>query len=145
MKLTVIILLMMMAQLAFAEKGSSEELEVEITKANLKCSKGLIITVPEIAPYVEGRHKNLTLRSGIRDLSCFFRNFLVDTAKRNGGQLTGKLEVSRDTITKPILKCTSSCAYCPDNCKVIGYKSHIEERVFLDIYGLRFFSTNKLE
>lgn len=140
------LILMMACFSANAQNSQVFDIDLSITKETVLCSGKLSIIANELKTYVDGKYPNYEFKSNLRENSCFYKNILIEKASESGGKMIARVGLSKRNIREPIYSCEPPpCSFCPPgNCKVVGYDEFIQEQVIIDIYGLKFHGSSKL-
>lgn len=125
----------------------TESVQLSVNDNTLVCNSGnLTLFAPNISYLVSGNYPDFKFQISNLEHPCFYRQYLIDKALQNNGQLTANVEILKTTVKEPIYKCKPKrCPFCdPGECTIVGHNDYIEESVYLNIFGLRFYAKSKL-
>lgn len=148
----ILISLFTIIQLLALSTFAAETVQLDINDTSLTCSEYQLTAIaPNISHLVSGNYPDFKFGIPSTQHACFYKQYLIDKASQNNGQLSADVEVIKTTIKEPIYSCKSikrPCHFCDppsfDDCTVIGHKEYKEESVYLNILGLRFHAKSKL-
>lgn len=132
---------------AKAENTPVFEIDIPITDETILCSGELSLLANDIESYVDGKYPNHEFKSNLVENSCFYKNFLIEKAFENGGKMTASIKVSKRNVREPIYACDPPpCSFCdPGECRIVGHDEYIRESVSINVYGLKFYGSSKLD
>lgn len=142
MKITLSLLIII--QILTLKVFAAEAIQIAINENSLSCNGNLSVLAPNILHLVNGNYPDFKFRATSAENLCFYRQYLIDKASQNNGQLTSSVEVLKQGVKEPIYKCKRVCGFCDRECYIVGYKDYTEESVSIDILGLRFYGKSTL-
>lgn len=143
----IILSLFIIIQILTLKVFAVESIQIVINENSLTCNNYLTVSAPNISHLVYGNYPSFKFRATSVENLCFYRQYIIDKASQNNGQLAAQVQVHKTNIKEPIYRCPPRpCPFCDpiDDCKIIGYKDYVEESVNIDILGLRFYGKSIL-